>query len=84
MCLIEEKLFERYGALIGGAKLYAVLGFKTYSAFYRAKVIGELGVNVFQLQGRRGWFALTDDVAIWLQQQANKSTDKSNIKEVPR
>ncbi len=69
----EEKLFARYGALMGGADLYAALGFKSYSAFYRAKEIGELGVNVFQLPGRRGWFALTETVSAWLRQQANKS-----------
>ena len=67
----EEKLFARYGALIGGSDLYAALGFKSYSAFYRAKELGELGVHVFQLPGRRGWFALTETVASWLHQQAS-------------
>jgi len=70
---IEEKLFARYGALMGGKDLYAALGFKSYSAFYRAKELGEQGVSVFQLPGRRGWFALTDDVAAWLTQQANQA-----------
>lgn len=73
---MEEKLFARYGALMGGTDLYAALGFKSYSAFYRAKEIGELGVNVFQLPGRRGWFALTETVAVWLRQQANKTGEK--------
>lgn len=74
---IEEKLFARYGALMGGAELYAALGFKSYAAFYRAKKIGEQGVSIFQLPGRRGWFALTEDVAVWLRQQARKSKSRS-------
>lgn len=67
---IEKKLFARFGALLGGADLYSVLGFKTYSAFYRAKELGNLGVGVFQLPGRRGWFALTEDVSTWLRERA--------------
>lgn len=74
---IEEKLFARYGALMGGMDLYAALGFKSYAAFYRAKELGEQGVKVFQLPGRRGWFALTEDVASWLKQQASKSKSSS-------
>jgi hypothetical protein len=73
---IEERLFARYGVLMGGTDLYAALGFKSYSAFYRAKEIGELGVNVFQLPGRRGWFALTETVGYWLQKQASHSENK--------
>ncbi len=67
---IEKKLFARFGALLGGTDLYSVLGFKTYAAFYRAKELGNLGVSVFQIPGRRGWFALTEDVSVWLRVRA--------------
>jgi hypothetical protein len=69
---LEQKLFSRFGPLIGGGDLYSALGFKSYSAFYRSKELGELGVRVFQISGRRGWFALTEDVANWLGEHAGR------------
>lgn len=73
---LEEHLFLRFGPTLGGRDLYAALGFKTYSAFHRGKQRGEIGVHVFTLPGRRGWFALTTDVAAWLRAQANPSDRK--------
>lgn len=67
---LEDQLLVRFGPTISGRVLYAALGFKTYAAFYRSKQRGEVGVNVFTLPGRRGWFALTADVAEWLNEQA--------------
>lgn len=67
---ILNKLIVRFGPLIGGQNLYSALGYKTYSAFYRSQQLGELGVHVFKLKGRRGWFALTGDVAKWLKEQS--------------
>jgi hypothetical protein len=63
---LEQKLLERFGPLISGADLYACLGYKGYAAFYRAKSSGELGVRVFRLPGRKGWFAFSSEVADWL------------------
>lgn len=68
--LISE-MKERYGLMIGGKDLYEALGFRRYAAFHRCKDKGELGVSVFSLPGRRGWFAFTNDVAAWLITQAN-------------
>lgn len=69
---LTSRLFERFGPTLGGRDLYVALGYKTYSAFYRAKQRDELGVRVFSLPGRRGWFALTETVARWLEQHADK------------
>jgi len=66
-----DKLLNQFGPTLGGRDLYAALGFKTYAAFHRSKQRNEVGVNVFSLPGRRGWFALTLDVADWLHQQAD-------------
>lgn len=60
-------LLDRYGPTLGGQDLYAALGFKTYAAFHRSRQLGTVGVKVFALPGRRGWFALTTDVAAWLE-----------------
>lgn len=64
------KMEERYGPIISGKHLYAALGFKTYAAFYRSLQLDELGVKVFRLAGRKGWFAKTIDVANWINQQS--------------
>ena len=63
-------LEARYGPMVGGRDLYMALGFRRYAAFYRCLQKGEIGMNVFTLTGRRGWFALTRDVAQWLSEKA--------------
>jgi hypothetical protein len=65
-----NKLIDRFGLLIGGQDLYLALGYKTYSAFHRSNQRNELGVHVFKLPRRRGWFALSIDVANWLEEQS--------------
>lgn len=69
---LVEKMEERYGPLMGGKHLYAALGFNTYAAFYRSMQLNELGVKVFRLTGRKGWFAKTSDVANWIEDQSAK------------
>ena len=66
----SERLLKQYGPTLTGTELYAALGFKTYAAFHRVLSRGNLGVKVFKLPGRRGWFAATLDVADWLDRQA--------------
>lgn len=68
---LAEQLIETYGPMLGGRNLYSALGFKTYSAFYRSMQRNEIGVKIFNLPGRRGWFALTTDIADWLEAQSN-------------
>jgi hypothetical protein len=68
---LADQLLGRYGPTIGGRDLYAALGFKSYAAFHRSQQRGELGIGVFKLPGRRGWFALTAEVAEWLETHAN-------------
>jgi len=68
---LTEQMVERYGQVIGNRDLYRALGYKTYSAFYRARQMGVIEVGIFSLPGRRGWFSLTVDIARWLQVQAD-------------
>jgi hypothetical protein len=67
---LAKQLLTQFGPTIGGNDLYGALGFKTYSAFHRGHQRGEIKVNIFKLPGRRGWFALTNDLAAWLFSQA--------------
>lgn len=61
-----KSLQEKYGPLIGGKDLWMALGYRTRAAFAKAARNGTLGIPVFSLPHRRGRFALTRDLAIWL------------------
>ena len=56
-----------YGPMVSGRAVVTVLGFKSYSAFYKARREEKLPVKVFDLEGRRGPFARTADIADWLE-----------------
>lgn len=66
---IRNELLKEHGVLLGGKNLTHQLGFPTSSAFRKAKSRGVLPVQVFELENKRGCFALTDDLAIWLSDQ---------------
>ena len=72
---LTKKMNDQFGPVIGGKYLYSALGFKTYAAFHRCSNLGGLGVSVFKLTGRRGWFALTSEVADWIDKQVNDNAD---------
>lgn len=59
-------LLAAHGELIGGADLAHCLGFKTPRAFQKAASARRLPVQTFSLNGRRGRFARTRDLAAWL------------------
>lgn len=63
---IKSWLFERHGPLIGGRDLVKALGYPTAAALRQAEVRNALPVRVFEIEGRRGRFAFTDEVATWL------------------
>ena len=59
-------LLREYGPLMTGETLWNSMGFNNYAAFRQARTAGRLDVDVFSLPKRRGLFARTKDVAIWL------------------
>lgn len=63
---IASELLVRHGPLIGGAELAKILNFRNMAAFRQALRRGAVPVRVFELPGRRGKFALTQDLAAWL------------------
>ena len=67
--LVEELRLEMerlYGPLLGGSKLVAALGHGNAAALRQARKRGRVSVPLFTLPQRRGYFALTRDVAEWL------------------
>lgn len=59
-------LSGRYGEVIGGGMLSRALGFPSIAAMKQAIKRKTLTIPTFFIQGRRGRFALTSDVAVWL------------------
>ena len=71
----NKKLTDIYGPLVGGKDLMRLLGFKTSAAFRRAARMNKLGIHTFEIEGRRGKFAFTDEVECWLATLKNNQGD---------
>ena len=66
---VKVSLLNLYGPLVGGKDLVKVLGFRTNASFRQAVRLGRLtGVSTFEIEGRRGRFAITQDVENWINQ----------------
>jgi hypothetical protein len=63
---VENYLIERYGLLLSGCSLWKAIGFPSSSAFRKAASRGALPVKTFRIEGRKGLFAYTSDVARWI------------------
>ena len=63
---IRSDLQHKFGLLVGGSDLAKLLGFKTMNAFRQAVRRKALPIKVFELENRRGKFALSEDLAHWL------------------
>lgn len=66
---LEQQLTTRYGVMLGSKDLWRELGFRSPNAFRQALARGTLDVPVFEVQNRRGRFALAKDVAVWVARQ---------------
>lgn len=62
----EATLTQTLGPVVGGNALSKALGYRTQAAFRKAKQRGRLPVRTFEVEGRRGRFAATSDIAAWL------------------
>jgi len=67
--LLERDLANRYGPMVANDNLRLVLGYASKDAFRQALSRKTVPVAVFGIENRRGKFALTRDVAIWLATQ---------------
>ncbi|WP_313206943.1 hypothetical protein [Stenotrophomonas sp.] len=65
---LQRTLFQEYGPLIGPEHLPKVLCYRSVSAFRQAMNRNTLPVRVFSVEGRKGKFAFSTDVAAWLEQ----------------
>lgn len=63
---LRRELEQLHGPLLGGQKLIVSLGLGNAAALRQARRRGRVAVPLFTLPSRRGFFALTRDVADWL------------------
>ena len=71
-------LYNRYGPLVGGAQLAKSLGFSSTVAFRQALRRGTIPIEVFELPNRKGKFALTRDLIIWLSRVKPSAQDSDS------
>ena len=71
---LERTLTGLYGPLLGSRDLWRILGYASPAAFRQARARTGLPVAEFEIEGRRGRFALTVEVADWLVKQRLKSS----------
>jgi hypothetical protein len=68
---IEQDLLTLYGSpLLSGESLQKAMGYKTIYALRQAIARKTIPVHVFKIENRRGNYALTNDVAVWLVNKA--------------
>jgi len=63
---LRESLLRMHGPLLGGEALVAALGHKNAASLRQARRRKQVAITLFTVPNRRGWFALTQDVADWL------------------
>lgn len=64
--------------LLSAAETARLLGYSSTGALAKARQTGRLPIEMFQMPGRRGWFAATAVVRAWLQEimSSGSSTDQ--------
>lgn len=63
---LEAELLKAYGPLVTGDRLVQVLGYQNHQALTRAISMKKEPVSLFNIEGRKGKFAFTQDIARWL------------------
>lgn len=66
---ITQQLAFEHGALLDASATAKALGFRSMDALRQARRDGRLPIPMFQIPGRRGWFASTQAVIEWLDAQ---------------
>lgn len=74
--MLERELSSLHGPMMSGENLQVALGYPSQEAFRQAFVRKQIPIPVFAIEHRRGKFALTKDVAIWLASQRQRAMTK--------
>jgi len=71
-----DSLLSDWGYIMGSAGLRQALGFSSQAALRVAIATGRVPFQVFPIEGRKGPFALTHDVADWLASRGASPKDQ--------
>lgn len=71
--LLDRELTSRYGPMVSNDNLRLVLGYSSMEAFRQALSRKTIPIPVFEIENRRGKFALVKDVATWLAAQRERA-----------
>lgn len=69
---LRDSLTKLYGPLLSSRELWKIFGYSSPAAYRQARARKSLPVGEFEIEGRRGYFALTYDVAQWLAMQSSQ------------
>lgn len=70
---LAQSLVARYGPLLSSRDLWQVLGYPSPDAYRQALLRRRIPVPLFEIEGRRGRFALAQEIAQWLAEQRLKT-----------
>lgn len=73
--LLEDELVKEYGHLLNGEAIRKTLAYPTNGALQQAISRDLLPIPVFNLENRKGKFALAKDVAAWLAEERFKAEE---------
>lgn len=73
--LLEQDLLSKHGPMMTGEDLRIALGYPSKEAFRQAVARKTAPIPIFGIEKRRGKFALTKDVAVWLAAQRARATE---------
>ncbi len=65
--LSDVEFFLPRAPILSAAETARIMGFPTCEALNKARQTGRLPIPMFQLPGRRGWFAARHVVKAWLE-----------------
>jgi hypothetical protein len=77
--LLERELTNRYGPIVSNDNLRLVLGYASKEAFRQALSRKTIPIAVFEIENRRGKFALIRDVAVWLAAQRERAFNNGPV-----
>jgi len=79
---LQDELTRLYGPLLTSRDLWKILGYASPAAYRQARVRKRLPVTEFEIEGRRGHFVLTKDVALWLAEQRFSNSQPDELQHI--
>jgi hypothetical protein len=75
-------LLQEHGPLLSASDVAKLLAFRSTDALRQARIHQRLPIEMFRVEGRRGWFAATMVVAAWIEETTQPRSDrKTEVKE---